>query len=102
MVFLIQNTQNRDAVAMHLKLDELIRATQEANDAIIAAEDDTDEELAELKQLYARLCDEHAALKARLEETTNGARCPEGAPSSCLGRCRVLVTGSTGVIRAAR
>ncbi len=72
MVFLIQNTQNRDALAMHLKLDELIRATQEADDAMIAAEDDTDEELTELKQLYARLCDEHAALKARLEETTNG------------------------------
>ncbi len=61
MVFLIQNTQNREAVAMHLKLDELIRASQAADDAILAAEDDTDEELAELKQLYASLGDEHDA-----------------------------------------
>ncbi len=61
MVFLIQNTQNREAVAMHLKLDELIRASQAADDAILAAEDDTDEELAELKQLYAGLGDEHDA-----------------------------------------
>ncbi len=46
---------------MHLKLDELIRASQAADDAILAAEDDTDEELAELKQLYAGLGDEHDA-----------------------------------------
>src|SRR5688500_6220684 len=43
MVFLIQNTQTRDALAMQLKLDELIRATETADNAIIRAEDDTDE-----------------------------------------------------------
>ena len=46
MVFLIQNTQNRDALAVHLKLDELIRATREANNDLIRAEDETDRELA--------------------------------------------------------
>jgi low affinity Fe/Cu permease len=70
MVFLIQNTQNRDALAMQLKLDELIRATETADNAIIRAEDETDEELADLKQKYEALCDEHAALQARLDQTT--------------------------------
>jgi low affinity Fe/Cu permease len=68
MVFLIQNTQNRDALAMQLRLDELIRATETADNAIIRAEDETDEELAELKQKYEALCDEHEELKARLEQ----------------------------------
>src|SRR4051795_13522715 len=66
MVFLIQNTQNRDAMAMHLKLDELISSIEEADNAIINAEDDTDEELAQLKQKYEALCDEHEELKARI------------------------------------
>ena len=38
MVFLIQNTQNRDSAAMHLKLDELISVTSQARDALIGAE----------------------------------------------------------------
>jgi low affinity Fe/Cu permease len=66
MVFLIQNTQNRAALAMHLKLDELIRSIESADDTVINAEDQTDAELAELKAKYAALCDEHAALKERL------------------------------------
>lgn len=67
MVFLIQNTQNRDALAMHLKLDELIRAIDEADNNLMAAEDETDEELAELKGKYQALCDEHAELKGHFE-----------------------------------
>ena len=67
MVFLIQNTQNRDALAMQLKLDELIRATATADNAIIRAEDETDEELATLKQQYEALIGAHEALKARLD-----------------------------------
>lgn len=47
MVFLIQNTQNRDSKAMQLKLDELIRATQ-ARTAFVDLEDLSDEELAQL------------------------------------------------------
>src|SRR5215217_5516405 len=70
MVFLIQNTQNRDALAMQLKLDELIRATETADNAIIRAEDETDEELATLKQQYEALYDEHTELQARLNQTT--------------------------------
>ena len=66
MVFLIQNTQNRDARAMHLKLDEIIRSIEAADNAIIRAEDETDEELAELKRRYEALIEEHEALKARV------------------------------------
>lgn len=48
MVFLIQNTQNRDARAIHLKLDELIRAIDPARNMLIDIEDMGDEELAQL------------------------------------------------------
>lgn len=50
MVFLIQNTQNRDAKALHLKLDTLIQATKGAKNSIIDAEDLSDSELNELKE----------------------------------------------------
>lgn len=67
MVFLIQNTQNRDALAVHLKLDELIRAMQDADNALMRAADDTDEGLAELKQKYEALSHKHAEIAARLD-----------------------------------
>ena len=73
MVFLIQNTQNRDALAMHLKLDELISSIEAADDGMIDAEDQTDESLAELKQKYASLCAEHETLKQKVGAVaTNG------------------------------
>ena len=68
MVFLIQNTQNRDARAVHLKLDELIRASDAADNALLSAEGDTDEELAELKRYYDRLCATQLVIKAKLAE----------------------------------
>jgi low affinity Fe/Cu permease len=55
MVFLIQNTQNRDALAVHLKLDEIIRAIDAADDKIISAEDDDEQEMLELKKRYLEL-----------------------------------------------
>ncbi len=66
MVFLIQNTQNRDAMAMHLKLDELIRAIDKADNSIITAEDEADRTLAELKRGYEQLRHDHDALKTRV------------------------------------
>jgi low affinity Fe/Cu permease len=49
MVFLIQNTQNRDTEALHLKLDELIRATKGAPDSAMELEDKSEEQLDALK-----------------------------------------------------
>jgi len=54
MVFLIQNTQNRDAKAMHLKLDELIRAIKDARDELVDLEDLSDEELKKLEEQFRR------------------------------------------------
>jgi low affinity Fe/Cu permease len=55
MVFLIQNTQNRDAKAMHLKLDELIRALKGARDQLVDLEDLSDEELKKLEEQFQRM-----------------------------------------------
>jgi low affinity Fe/Cu permease len=65
MVFLIQNTQNRDAHAVHLKLDELIRATKGARNALVGLEDMSDEDLDSLQREFERLRDEVAQRKAR-------------------------------------
>ena len=55
MVFVIQNAQNRDAKALHLKLDELIHSIRKARDRLITLEDCSDEELAELEAEFKRL-----------------------------------------------
>ena len=55
MVFLIQNTQNRDTEAMQIKLDELIRATQGAHNALLNLEHLEDEELDRYRKHYAAL-----------------------------------------------
>jgi low affinity Fe/Cu permease len=55
MVFLIQNTQNRDAKAVHLKLDEMIRALKGARNKLVDLEDLSDEELQKLEEQFQRL-----------------------------------------------
>ena len=84
MVFLIQNTQNRDAKAIHLKLDELLRAIGEARTGMVDLEDMSDQELARLQDEFRRLRERHGeelangleALEEELEdreaETANG------------------------------
>ena len=66
MVFLIQATQNRDAKAIHLKLDELLRGVQGARTAMVSLESSTDEELAQFQEEFDRL-------KARLANRGKGA-----------------------------
>lgn len=63
MVFLIQNTQNRDSSAQQLKLDELLRALQGAQNSFINLEELTDEDLDRIKERYAVLA-EHARAKS--------------------------------------
>ena len=55
MVFLIQNTQNRDAKAVHLKLDEIIRALKGARNELVDLEDLSDEDLQRLEEQFKRL-----------------------------------------------
>jgi len=55
MVFLIQNTQNRDAQAMQLKLNELIRAVSNARNTIVDLENCTDEEIAAPREEFTKL-----------------------------------------------
>lgn len=57
MVFLIQNTQNRDSDTLQLKLDELIRATKNAHNALLEIEELSEEELIQLRTQYARLAE---------------------------------------------
>jgi low affinity Fe/Cu permease len=59
MVFLIQNTQNRDAKAIHLKLDELIRGVKGARTSLVDLENLSDEELARLQKEFERLRERH-------------------------------------------
>src|SRR5438045_9401281 len=55
MVFLIQNTQNRDAKAVHLKLNEVIRALKGARNELVDLEDLSDEDLKRLEEQFKRL-----------------------------------------------
>lgn len=62
MVFLIQNTQNRDSTAMQIKLDELIRSEREAHNALLDLEELTDKELALMKKQYEDLAEKARTL----------------------------------------
>jgi len=65
MVFVIQNTQNRDTAAIQIKLDELIRATQGAHNALLDLEELDEEQLDEYLSRYEELA---AAARKRLRE----------------------------------
>ena len=64
MVFLIQNTQNRESLGLRLKLDELIRAVDSARNEFIDVEDLDDEDLAALRREFARLRNRRRASNA--------------------------------------
>jgi low affinity Fe/Cu permease len=65
MVFLIQNTQNRDARAIHLKLDELIRGVKGARNDVIDLEERSDEELLKLQEEFKELHERAAQARTR-------------------------------------
>ena len=91
MVFLIQNTQNRDAKAIHLKLDELIRAKRGARNALMDLQNCTEEELAEIESEFKRLRErasshpEHADDVGRVKSlpaSLGASSSPSASPSS--------------------
>jgi low affinity Fe/Cu permease len=57
MLFLIQNTQNRESAALQLKVDELLRSVRGAQNAFINLEALTEEDLVRIKERYAKLAD---------------------------------------------
>jgi len=63
MVFLIQATQNRDARAVHLKLDELIRAVSEARTGLVALEESSDEVIDGLREEFSQMREDEAEKK---------------------------------------
>lgn len=71
MVFLIQNTQNRDTAAIQLKLDELVRAHQGAHNAILDLEELDDELIEAFRARYRRLASEARDKLARGEADTD-------------------------------
>jgi low affinity Fe/Cu permease len=54
-VFLIQNTQNRNSLAVQIKLDELLRAVENARTGLVSLENSTDEEIEALRREFLRL-----------------------------------------------
>jgi low affinity Fe/Cu permease len=68
MVFLIQNTQNRDAHAIHLKLDELIRASGPARNTLIDVEQLSDEELEKLATEFTEFRAKHEQRSHAIEQ----------------------------------
>jgi low affinity Fe/Cu permease len=74
MVFIIQSTQNRDTEAMQLKLDELIRATQGAHNALLDLEDLEEEQLARYRRRYEGLA---AAARDKLKRGELDTDSPE-------------------------
>ena len=73
MVFLIQNTQNRDAKAVHLKLDELIRALGPARNKLVDLEKLSDDELKKLEQEFERIREKAEGAKEDVEELKSAA-----------------------------
>lgn len=74
MVFLIQSTQNRDAIAVQVKLDELLRVTAGAHNVLMDLEELEDEELQHIRQVYI-----HLAAEAR--RGVNSGHSDEGIPA---------------------
>jgi low affinity Fe/Cu permease len=77
MVFIIQNTQNRDTEAMQIKLDELIRATQGAHNALLDLEELDEEQLDRYRKKYEQLA---AAARERLRSGRLDTGSPDVKP----------------------
>jgi low affinity Fe/Cu permease len=88
MVFLMQNTQNRDTAAVQLKLDELIRANANARNTMLSLEDLSEEQLTRLKATFASLVDvpvAHNKLREAHEELRDASSKVEDAQAKIRG-----------------
>ena len=80
MVFLIQNSQNRDTIAIHLKLDELIRSIKEARNSVISLEEQTEEDLMKLQDQYRQLANNPELTESNSDVTVVKARAERTPP----------------------
>src|ERR1043165_4155607 len=74
MVFLIQNTQNRDTIALELKMDEILRATEGAHNGLLNLEELDEDELIHVREAYRRLA---ALARADLRDVFGKMGTPE-------------------------
>lgn len=74
MVFLIQNTQNRDTEALQVKLDEIIRSIVPARNQLLNLEELDEEELDEIREEYLELAKKAKELEARQEKKKSGKK----------------------------
>jgi len=77
MVFLIQNTQNRDSEAIQIKLDELIRAAKGAKNALLDLEELEDEELDRIHHQYELMAEHARAALGRRRRERGAPKAPE-------------------------
>jgi low affinity Fe/Cu permease len=77
VVFMIQNTQNRDSKALHLKLDELIRSIKGARNGLIDSEDLGDEEIERLEKEFATLRARAPQLRGALPAVSKTSPAPD-------------------------
>ena len=92
MVFLIQNTQNRDSAAMQIKLDELIRALKSAHNELADLEDLSDHELEEMKARYTHLAER---ARARLQKHPRKEHEDQAETGSSRGSGKAATKAST-------
>ena len=96
MVFLIQNTQNRDAAAVQLKLDELIRASATARNRLLTLEDLSEKELDQLKASFARVATQGGVGEGRLRQAEADL---DNAEEDLVKAKANIAAGGTGKIR---
>jgi low affinity Fe/Cu permease len=82
MVFLIQNTQNRDAVAIQLKLDELLRAVQGARTSLVDLENLDDKEILRLKKEFERIHQHSSAGEQIVEQELEESSAPQNGSAT--------------------
>ena len=82
MVFLIQNTQNRDTEAMQIKLDELIRATQGANNRLLDLEELEDRELEDFRNRYESIAEQARSCKPGDVRLDGSPDVPDQSPTT--------------------
>ena len=100
MVFLIQNTQNRDMSALHLKLDELIRVSESARNKLIDMENLTEAELKQLKGSFLRLATDETGA-AELQDAAEKLDLAEGKIDEAKETISVVASGQASRPRGA-